>query len=228
MERKNRQRVKITRILSNHTAPEDRIIRDLETLLWVVKFFKTEGKRIILTYGVFDWLHLGHALYLEAGKQLGDDGDIFIIGVDSDELTKDRKGPSRPYDCLDERTRFLLHFRHTDIVAINELNEDRDYLVKAVKPDILLLSESTKDRVDFVESKHEKLKEFCGKIIVLPPQSSTSTSARERRAHEDGFKKFDEKFVPFLQELFGKDADKYLPKIREFIGQEYKLKGGSS
>lgn len=218
----NRQTVRITEILSNKRAPKDRVITDINTLLWVIKFFKTEGKKIVLTEGVFDWVHNGHADYLEKGKELG---DIFIVGVDSDELTRDRKGPGRPYDTEEERIKFLTHFRHIDLLVINPLNEDRDYLAKLIKPDVLLISQSTKDRVDFVESKRIKLKDYCSEIIVLPPQSSTSTTARSRKAFLEESKDFNDKFSVFIENLLGSTSD--AEKIKDFLTNYFTGKGGT-
>ena len=52
-----------------------------------------QGKRIIFTNGCFDILHLGHILYLEKAKAMG---DVLIVGVNSDASVKRLKGNERP------------------------------------------------------------------------------------------------------------------------------------
>lgn len=64
---------------------------------------KREGKRIVLANGCFDTLHVGHVRYLSGAKQ---EGDILIVGVNSDASTRVLKGPGRP--ILDEQARAQL------------------------------------------------------------------------------------------------------------------------
>ena len=52
-----------------------------------------QGKRIVFTNGVFDLLHPGHVRYLQAARN---EGDVLIIGVNSDRSVRANKGPSRP------------------------------------------------------------------------------------------------------------------------------------
>ncbi|MEN9647666.1 MAG: hypothetical protein RLY57_470, partial [Candidatus Parcubacteria bacterium] len=91
---------KIKEILNNGSSHLSRFIPDMNELKAVVDHFRQMGYRIVLTQGVYDLIHEGHALYLENARSLG---DLLIVGVDSDELTKKRKGPSRPIVPQSER-----------------------------------------------------------------------------------------------------------------------------
>lgn len=51
------------------------------------------GRRVVVTNGCFDLLHLGHASYLEQARALG---DILLVGVNSDASVRAIKGPGRP------------------------------------------------------------------------------------------------------------------------------------
>lgn len=52
------------------------------------------AKKIVFTNGVFDILHVGHVIYLEKARALG---DRLIVGLNSDESVKRlNKGPERP------------------------------------------------------------------------------------------------------------------------------------
>jgi len=159
---------------------EHRFIRDYDNLKEIVNALKGKGFKIVLTQGVYDLVHEGHALYLEKAKSYG---DVLIVGVDSDDLTKQRKGPSRPIVPELERAKMLIHLRHVDIVTIREVSHGLGDLIKLVEPDVLIASESTKD---FTKNQVFDYRPYCGKIVVLPPQATTSTTARIRNLTIDG------------------------------------------
>jgi D-beta-D-heptose 7-phosphate kinase/D-beta-D-heptose 1-phosphate adenosyltransferase len=171
---------RIPRILTPGTHSKERFIPDLKTLGRVVKDLKKRHKKIVLTQGVWDLIHEGHATYLEQAKA---HGDILIVGVDSDELTKLRKGPSRPIVPQSERVTMLMHLRHVDIVTIREAHHGIGDLIHVVQPDILITSFSTKDFTDQMKKDYEGI---CKQIITLPPQATTSTSARIRNLTMSG------------------------------------------
>ncbi|MBI1838808.1 MAG: adenylyltransferase/cytidyltransferase family protein [Candidatus Colwellbacteria bacterium] len=168
-------------ILDTKTHFEHRFIRDVKTLDKLIKRFKKGGLKIVLTQGVWDLIHEGHAKYLEAAKSFG---DILIVGLDSDELTRMRKGPNRPIVPEKERVQMLIHLRHVDIVTIRETHHDIGYLIRLVKPDVLVTSSSTSDFKD--DLKAGTYDEFCKKIVTLPPQATTHTSARIRNLTIEG------------------------------------------
>jgi rfaE bifunctional protein nucleotidyltransferase chain/domain len=136
---------------------------------------------VVLTQGVYDLLHEGHALYLEMAKSYG---DILIVGVDSDELTRLRKGPNRPIVPQEERVKMLIHLRHVDVVTLREAHHDIGELIRLVHPDVLITSTSTEDfKKDLGKGTYN---EYCGEIVVLPPQAATSTTARIRNLTIEG------------------------------------------
>lgn len=166
-------------ILSNSTKLEDRLVNHYGDLKGLVKVLKSQGYRIVLTQGVWDLLHEGHANYLQQAKGKG---DILIVGVDSDEFTKIRKGPNRPVVPEKERMHMLSHVRCVDILTKREDTGDIDDLVKAVEPDVFVMSQTTGD----FKSLEENLKKWCGEVCVLEPQATTSTTARIRNLTIDG------------------------------------------
>jgi rfaE bifunctional protein nucleotidyltransferase chain/domain len=170
----------VKNILSGGLRFEDRYISDRILLESVVKTLKEAGYHIVLTQGVYDLFHVGHKRYLEAAKA---HGDILIVGVDTDELTRIRKGPNRPFDNLDDRLEILASLRTVDIVTTRNHSEHIYDLIKSVKPDVLIMSQTTED---FKEKDRQNLLKYCGKIMVLPAQASTSTSAKLRRMMVDG------------------------------------------
>lgn len=185
--------VSIKNILSTKTSMEDRFISDYEMLGGVVRQLKAMGYKIVLTQGVYDLVHEGHALYLEKARSYG---DILIVGVDSDAFTKARKGPNRPIVPESERLKMLVHFRHVDIVTLREVHHGMDVensLIQIVNPDVLVLSSTTGD---LPEGAAKALEKHCKKVVVLPPQATTSTTARVRKLTLDGA----DQFVSILME----------------------------
>ncbi|HEX4004103.1 MAG TPA: adenylyltransferase/cytidyltransferase family protein [Candidatus Acidoferrales bacterium] len=61
------------------------------------------GRKIVFANGVFDLLHVGHVRYLQAAKA---EGDVLIVGINSDSSTRKLKGKGRP--ILTERARASL------------------------------------------------------------------------------------------------------------------------
>ena len=152
---------------------DSRYFEDFEALKDHLSQLKGEGKRIVLTQGVYDMLHIGHAQYLEKAKA---HGDVLVVGVDSDALTRKRKGDGRPVVPQDERIKMLLHLRHVDLVVLRDIDKELEALIMTVQPDVYIASESTKDfTVD------ENLASHCGEVHVLPPQATTSTTAWVRQ-----------------------------------------------
>ena len=76
--------VTVKNILSSGSNLKDRFIPNLKELKRVTDNLKRMGYRIVLTQGVYDMLHEGHARYLEQALSYG---DVLVVGVDSDELT---------------------------------------------------------------------------------------------------------------------------------------------
>ncbi len=171
---------RISKILSPEVRVQDRFFSSYESLEPVVLKLKEQGLKISLTQGVWDLIHEGHAIYLQKAKSYG---DILIVGVDSDELTKKRKGPSRPIVPQSERISMLLHLRHVDIVVIREMNNDIGDLIRLVCPDVLITSKST---TDFTKKQKNEYRDYCKKIVTLSPQATTSTTARIRNLTIDG------------------------------------------
>jgi len=166
-------------IFGDTTSFEHRFISDHERLAELVIYWKKLGLRIVLTSGTFDLFHIGHAQYLEKAKQLG---DLLIVGVDSDEKVKQRKGPNRPVVPEHERVAIISHVRHADVITLKGANDPKNHLIRLVSPDVLVVSKSTKHEDEEVDGK----KQFCGEIVVLEPQSATSTSAKLRLIHVAG------------------------------------------
>jgi D-beta-D-heptose 7-phosphate kinase/D-beta-D-heptose 1-phosphate adenosyltransferase len=190
---------RIKRILGSREDSEARFIEPYDEVIEIVNCLRAVGYLIVFTSGVWDLKHVGHEKYLIAGRNLG---DILIVGCDTDELTR-RKGPHRPIVPMMERVEQLINLRSVSIVVPISSFEEADKLIASMKPDVLLLSISTEEnKPKHVLEMEEKHKNNCGKIIALPPQGITSTTARVRMLMFSGISAFKEKVLKALDDLY--------------------------
>lgn len=160
-------------IFSAESNFEERNISDYDRLRELAGHWKALGLKLVLTSGSWDILHEGHALYLEKARSLG---DLLIVGVDSDEKIKARKGPDRPVVPEEERLRMLTHLRSVDVVCLKQKNAPHWGLIKAIRPDVLIATQGT-----YTDEEIKELEElYCKQVTVLGYLGTTSTTARLR------------------------------------------------
>lgn len=140
----------------------------------IVGALKTLGLRVVLTSGSFDIIHEGHSMYLEAGRRFG---DFLIVGLDSDDKIRGRKGPGRPAVPQMERLRMVTHQRGVGLVTLKHAHHARWELIKTVGPDVLVATEDTYTPAEIDELQSR----YCGRVEVLERMATVSTSARLRR-----------------------------------------------
>lgn len=141
---------------------------------WVA-YWRFLEQRIVFTNGCFDLLHLGHVTYLEEASKLG---DVLIVGVNSDDSIRRLKGPARPLQPQEARTRILAALEFVEGVVVFE--EDTPLrLIEKIAPDVLVKGgDYTIDRVvgaDFVRSRG-------GEVVILPFVEGYSTTGLIQRA----------------------------------------------
>ena len=148
------------------------IVDGFKALKDIAEREKKLGKKIVLTQGSFDLVHIGHARYLQKAKE---QGDFLVVGIDSDAKVRRRKGPDRPIVPQDERMEMLTHIKHVDLVILKGVDAPRWELIKTLKPDVLVAVEGT-----YNQDEIDELEKHCGKVAVLERQATTSTSAKIR------------------------------------------------
>src|SRR6185436_8583911 len=98
-----------------------------------------------------------------------------------------RKGPDRPIVPQSERLEMLTYLRSVDVVVLKELRSEKQHLVHLVKPDVLIATRET-----YTPEKIKELEKVCGKVVVLEPMATTSTSAKIRRVQIGAARKIGE------------------------------------
>jgi D-beta-D-heptose 7-phosphate kinase/D-beta-D-heptose 1-phosphate adenosyltransferase len=130
---------------------------------------RAAGKRVVFTNGCFDLLHSGHIQYLQASRA---QGDVLIVGLNSDASVRRLKGPSRPVIGEEDRAHLLSALACVDYVVIFEQDTPLE-LIRAVRPHVL--SKGADYTVETVVG-HELLAEWGGAVALIPLQEGRSTS----------------------------------------------------
>ena len=144
-------------------------IVERDELKKTVQALKNEGKKIVFTNGCFDLLHLGHVQYLEAARA---EGDVLVIGVNSDRSVHEIKGPTRPVVPEDERAEVLAALACVDFVTLFD-EPDPLETIRALLPDILVKGSDWAE--DAIVGK-EVVEEHGGRVVRVPLTEGASTT----------------------------------------------------
>jgi len=144
-----------------------RKIKNLPGLKKALKKYKAK-KKIVFTNGCFDLLHVGHVLYLEKARSLG---DALIIGLNSDSSVKKLKGKSRPLIEQKNRARVLSALSCVDFIVIFSAPTPLS-LIKKIKPNVLVKGGDWKIK-DIVGA--DFLRSYGGTVKSLPYLKGFST-----------------------------------------------------
>ncbi|HEY2593484.1 MAG TPA: adenylyltransferase/cytidyltransferase family protein [Chloroflexota bacterium] len=104
-------------------------VEELSELRGRLEVDRQRGRRIVLTNGIFDLLHVGHLRFLRAARQLG---DVLVVGVNADSAVLK---PGRPLVPDVERAELVAALEPVDHVVVFA-EPTADALLRAVHPDI--------------------------------------------------------------------------------------------
>ena len=97
----------------------------------------------VFVNGTFDLLHPGHISLLNWAKTLG---DYVIVGIDTDDRVREKKGPTRPIYNQTDRGLMLIALESVDEVRYFDSDESLESLVKEIKPDVMVVGSDWKDK----------------------------------------------------------------------------------
>jgi D-beta-D-heptose 7-phosphate kinase/D-beta-D-heptose 1-phosphate adenosyltransferase len=95
---------------------------------------RREGRVVAFTNGCFDLLHPGHVALLERARA---EGDLLVVGLNSDRSVRDIKGPERPLVPEAERAEMLLGLESVDRVIVYDEPTPAEAIAMLV-PDVLV------------------------------------------------------------------------------------------
>ena len=90
------------------------------------------GQKVVFTNGCFDILHAGHVTYLEAAKA---QGDVLVLGLNTDESVRRLKGPERPINSELDRAKVVGALKAVDYVVLFG-EQTAEAVIAKVKPDV--------------------------------------------------------------------------------------------
>jgi rfaE bifunctional protein nucleotidyltransferase chain/domain len=125
--------------------------------------FRASGKKLVVTNGCFDILHLGHVTYLESARNFG---DALLVGVNGDEATRQLKGAGRPVNSETDRAAVLAALESVNGVCIFTEKTATNFLA-AAQPDIYMKGGDY--TLETLNQDERRVVEKSGGIIVIIP-----------------------------------------------------------
>lgn len=145
-------------------------IMDPQVLADRLEGLRSVGKHVVFTNGCFDILHIGHVRYLSTARN---EGDLLVVGLNSDQSVRLIKGKRRPIVAQDQRLEILASLQVVDYVTLFD-EPDPIKLIQILKPTILVKgADWSADEIigaDFVKSRG-------GRVVRVSLVQGASTSS---------------------------------------------------
>jgi rfaE bifunctional protein nucleotidyltransferase chain/domain len=128
------------------------------------------GRKIVFTNGCFDILHHGH---LDLLARAADQGNVLVLGLNTDNSVKRLKGPERPVTNEQDRAFQVASLLCVDAVCLFDEDTPAE-LIQALRPDVLVKGgDYTIDKIvgaDFVQKNG-------GRVEIIPFVNGYSTTS---------------------------------------------------
>jgi phosphoheptose isomerase len=145
----------------------------LEELLPLRETWRSSGRTVVSTNGVFDVLHVGHLRGLEYARGLG---DILIVAINDDAAVTALKGPGRPIFPLAERMALVAGLKAVDhVVAFSETTPER--ILAELRPDVHCKGEDYAPPSGKPIPERDVVESYGGRVEFFSLVPSRSTSA---------------------------------------------------
>lgn len=133
---------------------------------------RQKGKKLVVTNGCFDLLHVGHVTYLETARN---QGDALLVGVNGDGGVRELKGPDRPVNEEGDRAAVLAALGSVDGVCIFPEKTATRFLA-AAQPDVYVKGgDYTLETLN--QEERRTVEGAGGKIVIIPFVPGKSTTA---------------------------------------------------
>ena len=145
------------------------MISDLKTLLHERRGWKAAGKAVVFTNGCFDLLHPGHVSLLERARA---EGDVLVVGVNSDASVRSYKAPNRPIVPQAERAELIAGLACVDyVVVFGEPTAER--LLAAVRPEVYVKGA---DYASKPLPERPVVEAYGGQVVLVELEAGHSTT----------------------------------------------------
>jgi rfaE bifunctional protein nucleotidyltransferase chain/domain len=160
-------------------------IKNLDELAAHVRELKALGKKVVLSHGVFDLLHVGHIRHFEQAKRMG---DVLVVTLTQDHFVN--KGPHRPAFPQALRAESVAALGSVDYVAINRWPMSVE-TIRLLRPDVYAKGPDYKvaeqDVTGGITAEAEAVREVGGEIRFT--DDITFSSSRLLNEHFSPFSK---------------------------------------
>ena len=145
-------------------------VRSLDALLTELGWRRLQKETIVFTNGCFDVLHRGHVEFLKFCRA---QGDVVVVGLNSDRSVRAIKGPDRPLNNQYDRASVLAALETVDYITVFDEPQPLNLITK-LKPDVLVKGQDWAQKGvigrEFVES-------YGGKVVLAPLVEGKSSTA---------------------------------------------------
>ena len=140
---------------------------------------RASGKRLVVTNGCFDLLHVGHVTYLETARR---QGDALLVGLNGDDSVRQLKGPDRPVTPEDDRATVLGALESVDGVCIFAERTAGRFLA-AAQPDVYVKG-GDYTLATLNQEERRIIEGAGGRIVIIPFVPGKSTTALLKKIKE--------------------------------------------
>lgn len=138
----------------------------------IIPLIRKRVQKLVIVGGCFDVLHIGHIIFLQEAKKMG---DILLVLLESDQKVRKIKGPNRPLFTQKERALVLSSLAPVDFVVLLPMMKiDKDYsdIVDKLKPQIIAVTEHD----PMITIKKLQAETTGGTVKVVPHVKTFSSS----------------------------------------------------
>jgi len=129
---------------------------------------RSEGRRVAFANGCFDLLHVGHVRYLQGSRA---QGDVLVVGVNSDRTVAALKGPGRPLLTAEARAELVAALESVDYVAVfDDLTVEG--VLRELRPDVHCKGTDYSERT---VPEREVMKSLGGHVRIVGDAKRHST-----------------------------------------------------
>jgi rfaE bifunctional protein nucleotidyltransferase chain/domain len=147
-------------------------ILDPDRLAAIADSLRAQGRKLVLTNGCFDLLHVGHVRYLQAARALG---DALAVAINGDDSVRVLKGEGRPLSTAGDRAEIVAALECVDyVVVFPEVRVTR--LIEKVRPSVYVKG-GDYTSATLHPDERAALEKVGAEIRILPFEPGHSTSA---------------------------------------------------
>lgn len=147
-------------------------ILDVSALADISAELHRSNRRLVVTNGCFDLLHVGHVRYLETARALG---DALAVGVNGDASVRTLKGDGRPLNCAQDRAEVLAALASVDYVVVFPEVRATEFL-RQVRPAVYVKGGDYKPETLDADER-AALQEVGAEIRIIPFEVGYSTTS---------------------------------------------------